>query len=579
MAGTDTSLGAQLRHVLGSLVRHRGRGPVAGGPVEPLLHHVEALLAGRERPVVGVFEPPEGRLADRVSAACPVATVVTLRPGRRIVDLHAQLAPRRRLDLIVDDTRSPRRRVQLFRSFFWHLAEGGSYVFRAPARGSGRDANEDPSSRDVATVLADLLARAAGAGDVAATPAFDGVRLARAMGPLTRGRGYLSVSNTGRARLKLREEDLRGVLAGRPELGRILRALPATRFASRCTLRLAPGTSRQNMPPVFDVPELSVREYRDVIVTPEQLVLTDDLILPDSFRHNQKDRLRSAALDEVAPRFAQPDVPVTDPPVLPGWYYHVDNEHPWHFGHVMTEQLSRLWGWREAKQAHPELKAIIGVYVGRHGGREMAPWQFELLEAAGVDRSDVVVIREPTRVEHLVSAAPLLSMPDYVHPDIARTWRSVGDALAATAPAAATPRRIFVSRRGGVRRCHNVAAVEQLFADHGFEVVLPAELSLPAQVALFRGADVIGGFAGAGLFHTIWCTGPRRVIALTHEAYTARNEYMIASVLGHEHDLVVSKPDIPQPPGGWTMKSFRSPFTFDMAHEGRYLRDLLSDLS
>lgn len=581
MTDAGTSLRAALGRALAPLRGVRRRTPAVDSAHDGLLMHVQTLLARRQDPVVAVFQPAGGRLADRIRTACTGATVVTLPPHQEVEESHSALAPLGPLDLIVDDTRRPRRRVKLFRSFFWHLGEGGSYVFAAPDRGARPDPSGSRSEQmgpEVEAVLADLLARSADVDRVEPTPPFDWVRLARAIGPVTRGPGYLSVPNTRRARLKLREEDLRGVLAARPELGRILRALPPIRFESRCTVRLPPGVTRHNMPAIYDVPELSLREYRDVVVTPEQLVLTDDLILPDSFRHNRMARLRGTALDEVSRRFAEPDVPVTDPPELVGWYYHLDNEHPWHFGHVMTEQISRLWGWAEAKRAHPELKAIIGVYVGRNGGREMAPWQFEILEAAGIDRSDVVVIRRPARVEHLVSAAPLFTMPNYVHPHISDTWRPMGDALTARASLPAGSTRIFITRRGGHRTCRNVGDLEDLFAEHGFEVVKPAELTLPDQVALFRGADVIAGFAGSGLFNTLWCPQPRRVIAVSHEGYTARNEYMIASVLGHELDLVMSRPEIPQPERGWTAKAFQSPFTFDMTREGRYLRKLLADL-
>jgi len=58
---------------------------------------------------------------------------------------------------------------------------------------------------------------------------------------------------------------------------------------------------------------------------------------------------------------------------------------------------------------------------------------------------------------------------------------------------------------------------------------------------------------------------------LSSTAYSARNEYLIASALGHEIDSITSAPQEPQ--------DFQSPFTFDHDKEGQYLADVFATLS
>jgi capsular polysaccharide biosynthesis protein len=274
---------------------------------------------------------------------------------------------------------------------------------------------------------------------------------------------------------------------------------------------------------------------------------------------------------ELSPLFAmlRDDLSDPEPERLEGPHFYLDSEFRGHFGHAMTEVMSRLWAWPAAKRAEPRLKALMCV----NKGRDLAGWEATLFAAAGIDRDDIVMASGPVEVEKLLAATPMFSMPAYVHPDIAETWATVGRELAAQAPDRDYPKRVFCARRPGKRPCHNAAEVEALFADHGFEVVYPEDFPLPEQARIFREAEVIAGFAGSGLFSTCLSDSPKRVIMLSPASYTARNEYMIAAVLGHELDLVLSEPD-----PSYTGHYWESGFTFDFEREGVFLRDLLSAL-
>ena len=157
-------------------------------------------------------------------------------------------------------------------------------------------------------------------------------------------------------------------------------------------------------------------------------------------------------------------------------------------------------------------------------------------------------------------------------------WTRVGDALAARATLRPEDDRIFISRRIAKRACRNAAEVEELFVRHGFTLVYPEDLPLPDQVAMFRRADVIAGFAGSGLFNTCFVTEPTRVIQIGHEAYTANNEYLIASVLGHELVSVVTDLDRSEDDERRNVRRFQSSFTVDLAREGEFLRQVLASL-
>lgn len=74
---------------------------------------------------------------------------------------------------------------------------------------------------------------------------------------------------------------------------------------------------------------LFLREYRDILVKIEQLVMTDRAIVVDSFRHHRRHYLISRSVVDVAPRFGIPQRRVLHAPEeLRGTYLHLDNEVP-----------------------------------------------------------------------------------------------------------------------------------------------------------------------------------------------------------------------------------------------------------
>jgi len=112
----------------------------------------------------------------------------------------------------------------------------------------------------------------------------------------------------------------------------------------------------------------------------------------------------------------------------------------------------------------------------------------------------------------------------------------------------------------------------------GFGVIYPEDFPLPEQAAIFRHAEVVAGYAGSALFTLAFCETPKRVIMISSEAYRARNEYMIASVLGHELNILWCRPDGPRAANETMRPSHFIAFTFDFAREGQYLEELLASL-
>ena len=317
------------------------------------------------------------------------------------------------------------------------------------------------------------------------------------------------------------------------------------------------------LPSTYDAPAMVRREWYDVVALPRQIVLSGDLMLPESFTTADGRRQRNPTVDKISPRLARrPEVP-DDLPVLEARYLHLENVMPRHFGHALTETMSRFWGWE------PGLRALVFDESG-----ELPGWQRDLFGAAGID--DVHVATGPVRVETLVGVTPMFSRPSFAHPDLRATYDAVGAALQARSSATAWPDKVFFTRRPGKRSCRNAAELEAEFTAAGFEVVHPEDHPLADQVAMVRTASTIAGFAGSGMFHLGLAGGPKQVVLVASEAYPCHNEYLMSALLGHRLDIVLCRPDVPRVDGAFTRESFHSDFVYDARREGPSLSRFLA---
>lgn len=535
---------------------------------------VAELLAARlldvDRPLVAVHPGALPGLGDVLRTILPAAEVVELPedPTAR----HLSMSASRAFDAVVD-AGTARDRAGRFLETFWQLAPGRPYVVpRAGSEVGGR-----------AGALGALLRDASAAPD---EPLRSRLRRTRRQQILIALKKHVRHQLVGDLLVlehdlpdvlaKIREDDAHAFLtAGGSTRHRVLEVVPAEEPPPPPIFREGP----EPRDPPTDRPigraPLSLREYREVVVAPLQLVIDGRVLLPDSYRHHQAPLPIHKALAELAPRFAVPKSPIgPDVPRLEGTFLHLDDEARGHFGHVLTETLSRMWTWERALAIDPDVRVIVGATRRRP---TVAEWEYDFYAACGIprDRITLVALGSPVRVERLISGTAMWSQPEFVHPAVRETWRRVGDALVATATVREDwPRRIFCSRRIAKRGCVNGDQLEAEFRGAGFDIVFPEDYSLGDQVALFRNAEVIAGYAGSGMFQALFVPEPTHVIQVASEAYFPRNEYLIAATLAHRLDSVVCRAE---PFAG--KKAMHAPFRYDPDREGPFLRELLADIT
>ena len=471
--------------------------------------------------------------------------------GRSPAELQRDLTELGGVGLVIDARGSAGpQQLSAFEHCFFHLPPQGAWVSlrtTRPMRGS------EPLV-ELAGRLADPVARRE-----VEKPwrehrrSVAGIRVTRDLVVMRKRKRHL---------LRLREADVPGLLRAREpglEVTEVAR-LDAGVLDTEGRMHdhgVVPGLL---VPDAMPYPVHVVRRYDGVVHLPRApLAHHGRTALPDSFRWHLTPQPVVAGLDNVGDHFGRLRETQAGPR-LEGSYFHLVYGPAGHFGHLMTEALSKLWGWWPAKAADPDLKILVRR---RSATGEPGP-EARLLPAFGIAPEDIVWVDGPVTVTRLVGSTPMWhnAPPFYVHPAIRETWSRLSAGLNGTGPVDEVP-PIFVTRRQWNRPCSNVDEVERFFADRGFTIVAPEELTFAQQVATFAGARVIAGFGGAGMFNLAYAESVESVIVLNQSAYQARNEHLFAAVLGAQLHTFWSSPDRDHPPGGYAYRAHQSPWSFD----------------
>jgi hypothetical protein len=535
----------------------------------------------------------------------PELRVCELRADEDASRAHVRLVLEGPFDFVIDmsDMDAPDQ-ARLFQRTFMHLRPGGSYLVRqlrhheaAPSPGPDDAAatavtvpavvlpnenvpEERPYEGDLWSLVSQAQdARLRGFDDHrgVGVPYRDVAGLGKALAAVeVRGR-MLRVVNGTRVSAKIREEEMGAVLRARPDLGEELDQEPPLTWRPDVDYQ-SNWTTDRFIPDEFHCTASTLRRYDEPTCSRGQVVTRDGLLFPETFRHHWMKRMVNIYVVEKAPLFGSVRRNLSSPQPLEGAYFHLDSEWPGHYGHLLTEQVSRLWAWDRVRALEPDVKVLMTLQHDREPA-VLLPFEEQVLGAFGIEPDDVHIFSTTCSPERLYTATPTFSLPAYVRPETVAVWDRIARHVLRGQEEKTWPARIFVSRRPSFKRaCHNTAEVEDYFRSHGFEVVFPEDHPLADQIAMFRAADAIGGFAGSALFTMALVDQPKRVVSLAPDTYTARNEYLIAAVRGHRLASVWSRGDVPHPTGSWTQKAFSSSFTFDFGDEGRFLDQWMAGL-
>ncbi len=186
-----------------------------------------------------------------------------------------------------------------------------------------------------------------------------------------------------------------------------------------------------------------------------------------------------------------------------------------HWGHFLTETISRLW----ARYEFPELQGLTGLYRG-YFPRALAGYAYvsDFFGAFSGAPLRIASVTRPTKIKKCFVPAASFSNRNEAYTshllsihDVART------ALGGGVPKV-NRRPVYLSRSrltGVDRRIVNEEELEAKLIAGGFEIIYPESLTLSEQIHLFNSREIIAGCSGSAFHGAMFSLGSDRVSTYT----------------------------------------------------------------
>lgn len=202
-----------------------------------------------------------------------------------------------------------------------------------------------------------------------------------------------------------------------------------------------------------------------------------------------------------------------------------------HFGHFILASMARLWALRFAPD--PRMRYVVLNPAPVDVMFEI-PFLRDILAEVGLSAANVIGFAAPTRIARLVVPSPAIEEHNFSHRVFAELCNRIGALLADPVPRAPRGAPVFLSKMrvgDGVARVANEAAFCERLAARGVEIVFPEQLDIAGQVALFRDAALLTGWAGSAMHASVFAPG-RDMLALSMNAVPLSNQRLLDQANG-----------------------------------------------
>lgn len=213
---------------------------------------------------------------------------------------------------------------------------------------------------------------------------------------------------------------------------------------------------------------------------------------------------------------------ITGATALEGRSLYLGHHMGGHYGHFITEGLAALWALEDLPVEQFD-HFVLHPFVF---DATMTPYMRYCFDSLGIPPERVTLIgSEPLAFDEIVVPERLFRLNHSGDPRLQWVYRTIaahGDANdAGTRPTSA---KVYLSRRKYSRTTldrvvANEVDIEAAFAQRGFAIVYPEELSFAEQLELYSAAEMIAGISGSNLHNCVFMQPGSTVIELGDPRY------------------------------------------------------------
>jgi len=172
-----------------------------------------------------------------------------------------------------------------------------------------------------------------------------------------------------------------------------------------------------------------------------------------------------------------------------------------HYGHFITETLSRLWAFREIKHFR---HLVVFPFIFSHR-KPVKDYQAYLMYLLDIPSDNIETLRAPTRFKSITVPEQGWTINRSANSNIAPIYTHIRETHQARHSSKETCERIFLSRNDKkYQRTNNVADIETLFKKRGFTIFYPDQLTMQQQLSIYSNCKIMAGFSGSALHNCLF---------------------------------------------------------------------------
>lgn len=187
---------------------------------------------------------------------------------------------------------------------------------------------------------------------------------------------------------------------------------------------------------------------------------------------------------------------------------------PKHYGHFITEGISRLWYISQTNDQDAEF-----VYISEDG-----PDRFlEIFEIFGIDLSRTHKIEEPTEFSEVVIPEASIRLHDYYHDDYEVTISTILNSVPSS-----NVDKIYLSKKQRFNgRALGERSIERIFKRNGFKILYPESIPLINFFSILKSAKVLASSSGSSAHNAIFLDKSAQFICLNRSRHHHPLQIMI----------------------------------------------------
>lgn len=212
---------------------------------------------------------------------------------------------------------------------------------------------------------------------------------------------------------------------------------------------------------------------------------------------------------------------------LPGEYTYLG----WligHYGHFLTESLSRFWYCLDEATPRKFL-----VHTNYRSFAELPAHVLTALAAFGIGEGNLTLVREPYRVDKLHCPAPAMRCDDSSGTHMNAVYRHLTKSLAVRSDE--RPRKVYVSRQSlpGDARRFNETEIRDVFERLGFDSIAPEAMSFEDQLSLYANTTHLAGPVGSGMHNAVFTPPGAKALIVAPNSFLFRNDCLLSVACGY----------------------------------------------